>query len=44
MLVLYGDLSALNRTSRYGRKILPAPNSGSSSSISAAIGAYTRSS
>ncbi len=29
MAVLYGDLSRLNRTSRYGRKIFPAPNSGS---------------
>src|SRR5690242_4208394 len=41
MFVLYGDLSALNRTSRYGRKILPSPNSGSSSATSSSIGART---
>ena len=41
MFVLYGDLSALNRMSRYGRKILPSPNSGVSSSISASMGART---
>ncbi len=41
MEVLYGDLSLLNRTSRYGRKILPSPHSGSSSIRSASIGART---
>jgi len=39
--VLYGDLSALKRTSRFGRKILPGPNSGSSSASSSTIGART---
>ncbi len=41
MAVLYGVLSALNRTSRYGRKIFPGPNSSASSASSSAIGAYT---
>ncbi len=44
IVVLYGDLSALNRTSRFGRKIFPVPNSGSSSASSSAIGARTFSS
>src|SRR5437763_16831666 len=42
MFVLYGDLSLLNRTSRYGRKILPSPQSGSSSASSSSIGLRTR--
>lgn len=41
MCVLYGDLSALNRTSRLGRKILPGPNPGSSSASSRSIGSRT---
>ena len=41
MVVLYGDLSALNRTSLFGRKIRPAPNSGSNSVSRSAIGPYT---
>ena len=41
MFVLYGDLSALKRMSRYGRKIRPSPNSGASSSISSSMGART---
>ena len=39
MWVLYGDLSALNLTSRYGRKIFGSPNSAASSSVSSVIGA-----
>ena len=37
--VLYGVLSWLNRTSRYGRKTFAVPNSGASSSSSACSGA-----
>src|SRR2546427_750505 len=33
MAVLYGDLSALNRTSRYGRNSFAAPNSGSATAV-----------
>jgi hypothetical protein len=44
MLVLYGDLSLLNLTSRYGRKIFASPNSGASSSRSSVIGPRTLSS
>src|SRR5437868_12513055 len=44
MLVLYGSLLALNRTSRYGRKILPSPYFGLSSASSASMGAFTFSS
>src|SRR3990170_137625 len=42
IFVLYGDLSLLNRTSRYGRKILPSPHLGASSWRSSSIGARTR--
>ena len=41
MFVLYGDLSALKRTSRYGRKMRPSPHSGASSASSSSIGART---
>src|SRR5690349_25178374 len=44
MLVLYGSSLALNRTSRYGRKIFPSPYFGLSSASSASIGAFTLSS
>ncbi len=40
-LVLYGVLSLLKRTSRYGRNILPGPNSSSSASSRATIGSRT---
>src|SRR5262252_1384059 len=41
MFVLYGDLSLLNRTSRYGRKTCPFPHSFWSSETSSSIGART---
>ena len=41
---LYGDLSALNRTSRYGRKTFTSPNSSASASASCSNGLATRSS
>ncbi len=41
MCVLYGVLSRLNRTSRYGRKIFGSPNSAASSSVSSVIGRST---
>ena len=44
MRVLYGDLSALKRTSRFGRNTFAGPNSGSSSASSSSIGARTSSS
>jgi hypothetical protein len=44
MAVLYGDLSLLKRTSRYGRKTRPSPYWGASSASSASIGPRTSSS
>jgi hypothetical protein len=44
MLVLYGDLSAEKRMSRFGRASRAGPNSGSRSASSATIGAFTASS
>src|SRR4029077_3782858 len=42
MFVLYGDLSLLKRTSRYGRNTWPLPHSLWSSDTSSSIGARTR--
>src|SRR5712691_12634649 len=44
MLVLYGDLSAAKRMSRFGLATRAGPNSGSSSASSASIGDLTSSS